>query len=519
MLAVFALFSCKEASEGDQKIDLQLNAATLTMQLPGSKQLSVVGPEKYVDKANMVWVSLMPSVASVDQTGKVIALGPGETEIYGYVKGLNAVRGVCKVIVKADLDTKLEFVNPPQTINAGEKVVLDYIYTPAVPKEASAVNIICSDSIGRKIVSVEMNVDKDGLVVPGKLTLKALSVGTVNVKVQNKFDSKVNASFEITVNAVPMTSFAFKAGATQNIEAGESLPLKYEILPEAAAYRTVSWRSSDPKLVSVDQKGVLTAGDKIGVSATIYASTDDGNVISCSVSVIKNTMQKVKFILDTVDVVIDSQSSILVPLKIIATPSQGLNYTIYKSTNYVPGQNYSWGQKAGLFVRDNEVFALYNVTQTGSDCIVVEATTAEGNKVRDTCIVNVVDVSDNLLTCKPTYSSTDLGKKTTFQARIANFTSEDAVLKEVELYTRKLVDGVVVKKVIQTKAGLNIEVKNVSGNQNANFVSVLFAPLSDVTVGNVGTYFVRYKYTLSNSNVTNYVDRKTVVDNGAPFSL
>lgn len=519
LLAAFALFSCTETPTAEQKIDLQLNEASLAMQLPSTTQLSVVAPEQYKNNENMVWVSLLPSVASVDQTGKVTAVAPGITTVYGYVKGLDAVRAECEVIVKADLDTKLSITNPLTSINAGESVVIKYAYTPAIPAQSSAIKISQSDTVGHQIVDVQINVDAKGNEITGELLVTALSVGKVKVKIENMFDATVADSMEITVNAVPMTSFAFVSGATFSVEAGESASLEYEILPKEAAYRTVSWRSSDPKIVSVDENGELTAADEVGSVVTIFASTDDGQVISCEVMVVESTMQKVKFAKDTIDFVIGDQLSTTIPLEIIATPSQGVSYKLYKSSDYAPKADYYFGQKAGVTILTNkEATAIYNGTQTGSDRIVVEITTADGEKVRDTCIVNVIDVSDDLFTCKPTYTTTDLGATTVFQARIANFTATSAVLVEVELYTSTVdKEGKVVQTSIETLSGLNLPVSAISTN-GTNFASVSFAPIKNISVANIGTYYVRYKYAVG-INVMNNVYRKTSVDTGAPFSL
>lgn len=518
LLAAFALFSCTETPTAEQKIDLELNEASLTLQLPSSKQLSVVAPEQYKNNENMVWVSLLPSVASVDKNGMVTAVAPGITTVYGYVEGLNAIRAECQVVVKADLDTELSITNRIASINAGESVVIKYAYTPAIPAQSSAIKISQSDTVGRQIVDAQINVDAKGNEIAGELLVTALSVGKVKVKIENMFDATVADSMEITVNAVPMTSFTFVSGATFSVEAGESASLEYEILPKEAAYRTVSWRSSDPEIVSVDENGELTAADEVGSVVTIFASTDDGQVISCDVRVVAGTMQKVKFAKDTIDFVIGDQLSTTIPLEIIATPSQGVSYTLYKSSDYAPKADYYFGQKAGIAILNNKAKAIYNGTQTGSDRIVVEITTADGEKVRDTCIVNVIDVSDDLFTCKPTYTTTDLGATTVFQARIANFTATNAVLVEAELYTRTVdKKGKVVKTSIETLSGLNLPVSAISTN-GTNFASVSFAPIKNISVANIGTYYVRYKYAVG-INVMNNVYRKTSVDTGAPFSL
>lgn len=71
------------------------------------------------------------------------------------------------------------------------------------------------------------------------------------------------------------------------VHLGDTYTLKATVLPEDADFKTVTWSSSDDKILSVSQSGVITAND-YGTATITCSSTDGSNVAAtCVVEVHK----------------------------------------------------------------------------------------------------------------------------------------------------------------------------------------------------------------------------------------
>lgn len=81
---------------------------------------------------------------------------------------------------------------------------------------------------------------------------------------------------------IPVTSISLNHSVDTLLE-GESLHLMESILPTDATNQTITWTSSRPRSLSVDENGFVTTGNAFGTS-TISAYTQDGNfVASCDI--------------------------------------------------------------------------------------------------------------------------------------------------------------------------------------------------------------------------------------------
>ena len=115
----------------------------------------------------------------------------------------------------------------------------------------------------------------------GQISAKAVGEATVKVQVGN-----VSASCSVTV-VQPVTSISLNKTSLE-MDALDTYQLTANISPSDAADKRVSWSSSDEKIASVDENGLVTALQK--GNATIIVEAQDGSGVSrtCSVTV-KNT--------------------------------------------------------------------------------------------------------------------------------------------------------------------------------------------------------------------------------------
>lgn len=90
----------------------------------------------------------------------------------------------------------------------------------------------------------------------------------------------LKSQIEIPVTSVSITN----AEASKNMKVGESVKLECSTLPEIATSKNVSWRSSDTKIVTVNNNGEITAV-KSGTADIIATDKNSGNHDKVSVTV------------------------------------------------------------------------------------------------------------------------------------------------------------------------------------------------------------------------------------------
>lgn len=119
----------------------------------------------------------------------------------------------------------------------------------------------------------------------GRYVLYAYKNGTTTITATATDGSGVTASCEVTVNInYPVQSISLNHDAKTFTKAGETLQLTATIYPDSATNKTVTWKSSDKTVATVDESGLVTA---VGNgTANITATTEDGNFkATCQVTV------------------------------------------------------------------------------------------------------------------------------------------------------------------------------------------------------------------------------------------
>lgn len=186
------------------------------------------------------WTSSNPSVASVDQDGKVKAVSAGTATITAAAGGKSAA---CEVTVNVPL--KGITINGNQTsIRKGTTTQLSVSFDPEDTTDNKAVSWSSDDP---EIASVDQN----GLVT-------AIADGSTTIRAKA---GSVEGTYAITVEEVPLQSISIKNETT--IHRGETETLQVTYAPENTTDdRTVSWSTSDPTIASVDGNGTVTAVEK-----------------------------------------------------------------------------------------------------------------------------------------------------------------------------------------------------------------------------------------------------------------
>ena len=213
----------------------------------------------------LIWTSSDESVVTVDDGGTVTAHRPGSAVIT-----VTTVDGgktdSCVITVPAPVPVsgvKLEYDSIIVDINT-ETELKAIVY----PEDAANKNLIWSSS-DESVASI----NSDGV-------LQAKEVGVVEITVKTE-DGSHTATCQASV-IIPVSEIILDKESIL-LEKGQNEKLTVEILPENAAETVITWKSSDTKVATVDETGIVTATG--GGTAVITASTSNGKTAQCVVEV------------------------------------------------------------------------------------------------------------------------------------------------------------------------------------------------------------------------------------------
>lgn len=507
-LVVLSITSCKKSDE-PSNVTMKFDKMTLVFDDVAliTKQLKVVEPSTYASDPRLKWTSTNENVATVDQNGNVKAVGIGQTSVFAFISGLDAVRAECKVTVLGK-GYSLKITAERLTINAGDTITGTYTYAPAIPA-GSTLEVWQSDTTGRKIIHTRVTESKDGKT--GALRFIGLSPGKVKVKLSNSDSKTLLDSLEFTVNEVAITDFQF-ADVPTEIEVGQKDTLTVAFTPATAAYNTVTWKSSDPYYASVDANGVVTANASTNATTaaqvTIYASTIGNRVIGTVINIkpqtVKNTFTlKVKKASTSI-----SYDPILAGISFTGNvPTVTLDQTLPEAAEDRCDVQfyYSSNYKDFILLFDPSISTIGTarliVTQGEKD--------DKGKLIVDTCVISAVDFDDNIVVPSAVYNTIDMGTKTIVSAKFVNLYEEDMTIDKVELI---LADGKDKKKdkVIETLTP-NMNCPAILGSVKVDFATLI------TNSEHIARYVVKYTFTCPATGLTNVIAMPVKLDNGASF--
>lgn len=202
----------------------------------------------------LTWSTSDSKVALVDESGTVTAVGVGTAIVTATTKE-GGHKAVCIVTV----------TQKPQSITL-DKQSLTLTESDTATLTASYLPVTTT----YKELTWETSDDSIATVQDGKVT--AVSLGTAVITVKSAVDESVLAHCEVRVLRAVQSVTLDKHELT--LEVSETAKLNAAVMPDTASDRSVTWSTSDERIVSVDENGNLTA---IGVgTATVTVITRDG---------------------------------------------------------------------------------------------------------------------------------------------------------------------------------------------------------------------------------------------------
>ncbi len=242
---------------------VSIKPSKLTLETGVVRRLTcTVSPSTAEDKT-VKWTSSDPSVASVDQKGRVTTLSAGKTTIKVKTKD-GGFKAKCKLTVVDQIvhPTGISLNKTSASLVKGKTLKLKATVEPSdasdkTVKWKSSDNFVAS-------------VDSNGLVT-------ALTPGKATITVTTK-DGGLTAVCKITVKSPPepVKVTGVSVGPSELvIRVGQSQSLKATVKPSDATNKKVTWTSANTAIATVDESGFVT-GVKAGTTF-IKVKTDDGS--------------------------------------------------------------------------------------------------------------------------------------------------------------------------------------------------------------------------------------------------
>ena len=283
---------------------------------------------------------------------------PAKMTVYGisgtYAETFANQQGM-KFVNKAVKATNVVLDKTELTLNRGMKYSLTMTVTPAT----------FTDEVSWK----STNVNVAAIADDGTVTAKGAGQATIKVTVGD-----VSATCKVNV-VQPVTSIYLNK-ASLEMTALDTYQLQASVYPSEANNKEVSWESSDEKVATVDENGLVQAKEK--GTAVITAKAKDGSEVSRSCKVtVKNTAYVVTDIskLESTHNYENNCSDFWVYTK---TGASALNITFSSKTVLEEDFDYLY-----VFDKENKQVGKYTGTQLAGKTITVSGDTVKIQLVSD----------------------------------------------------------------------------------------------------------------------------------------
>lgn len=218
--------------------------------------------------AGVTWKSSNPEVATISADGIIEGLIGGTTLITCTAND-GGYTGTC-IITVLELITTIKLDQDSLRIGVDKSVIL----TATVSTQTASNKNVDWKSSNSKIATVNSK---------GKVT--GIKTGFAIITATAQDGSKVEAECEVEV-VVPVTKVALDKTFI-SLYVGDTKELKATVTPKNATYSKVTWISSDPKILLIDDEGVMTALSPGNVIITVRSQDSSGKEALCHVTVNK----------------------------------------------------------------------------------------------------------------------------------------------------------------------------------------------------------------------------------------
>lgn len=218
------------------------------------------------------------SVATVDQNGLITAKSVGTVTITQVViKSDSSEKEGTKKTIEIEVKADVIAATGITVSNTSISVVKDATanLTATVTPETATDKTVAWSTADASIATVDSN----GVV-------KGVKEGTTKITATANGGTNVKAEVSVTVTAATVAVTKVSITESSNVAKGETKQFKAKVEPDNATNKTVTWKSADTKIATVDAEGKVTgvAAGKVKITATC-----DGKEASVEITVSDGT--------------------------------------------------------------------------------------------------------------------------------------------------------------------------------------------------------------------------------------
>ena len=258
IIALFIIAGCSQKEEEISVESIAISQPSAEMEVGETLSLKATVSPSNASYDGFTWTSTNPKVASVSESGLVSALSEGNTTITVMTGGKTAT---CLVtVVKGFVAvTSVDLNKTTLAMVEGDTETLKATVSP--------------DDATDKTVTWSSSNDEVATVKDGTITAVMEGEATITAKAGD-----LTASCKVTVQGVKIEL----KPSTLDICVGDETDIEACLEPAEAKVK-ITWESTDPSIVSVNDKGHVKA--LIPGDATICAATEKGRTAFCKVHV------------------------------------------------------------------------------------------------------------------------------------------------------------------------------------------------------------------------------------------
>ena len=237
---------------------IHIEAGNKTVAAGSTFQLTAVCSPDNASIQNVVWKSKDPSIADVDSNGNVTGIKRGSVNITATAADGSGVSASVYMTVTQPV-TSVAITQPEIQVVAGRYTQARVTVQPA---NASDKTVTWSSS-DESIATV-----KGGQVTGHK-------AGTCTITCASRSNPDVTDTATVTVTQLVTKIEYTNSQSELSLKTGESCQLTWNVLPEDATDKGVTFKSLHPKIATVDENGYVTALSR-GVATIVATANDQG---------------------------------------------------------------------------------------------------------------------------------------------------------------------------------------------------------------------------------------------------
>lgn len=224
----------------------------------GTLQLSASYTPENASITGVTWTSVNPGIATVDENGVVTGIQKGRATIKATaVDGSNTAASVTLDVTQSV--TAIEFKDPELSVVTGRNV-------------QAAVKVLPANANDKKVKWSSTD-EEIATVQNGRITGK--KAGICTIVCESVSNPEVVAYANVTVSQLVTKIECANDPAELTLLTGQTLQTRWNVLPEDATNKELTYKGNHPKVFTVDENGVVTATGR-GTANVVATAVDAG---------------------------------------------------------------------------------------------------------------------------------------------------------------------------------------------------------------------------------------------------